>query len=249
MKGLLIGIFRFFCTIWSGIVVVFFMVLFFPLMVFFVVIGKKERALHVPKYISHCCLFFMGIRLKVYGRDKIDDSLSMVYIFNHHSNLDPFITSVQTPGKAKLLAKAEILKYPVFGFALKHLHIPIKREDRRDRQRSLKVMSGVLDKGDSLLLFPEGTRNAGPELLKPFKRGAFKLSIETGKPIAVCTAVNSNELLPGDSWFIRPGKIHCYWDGPFYPDEYMPDRLEEFQEMIWAKMHERMLAHYPEGQF
>jgi len=210
---------------------------------------KKERALHVPKYISHCCLFFMGIRLKVYGRDKIDDSLSMVYIFNHHSNLDPFITSVQTPGKAKLLAKAEILKYPVFGFALKHLHIPIKREDRRDRQRSLKVMSGVLDKGDSLLLFPEGTRNAGPELLKPFKRGAFKLSIETGKPIAVCTAVNSNELLPGDSWFIRPGKIHCYWDGPFYPDEYMPDRLEEFQEMIWAKMHERMLAHYPEGQF
>jgi len=248
MKKILFNVFRFFWTIWGGIVFIFAMSMY-PLMLLLIVIGKYEAASQIPKMMSHIILFFGGVRLKVYGREKIDDTIPMIYIFNHHSNLDPFVSSIQTPGKAKLLAKAEILKYPVFGLALKYLHIPVKREDRKDRQRVLQIMSKVIESGDSLLLYPEGTRNSGPQVLKTFKRGAFKLSLETGAPIVMCTAVNINERMKGDAFWLTPGVVHCYWDGPFYPDDYQPDQMEAYKMMIWNKMNERMLAYYPDGRF
>ncbi len=249
MKKILFNIFRFFWTIWGGIMFFVSMIVLCPIMFLLVAIGKYEAALHIPKMVSHCTLFFCGIRLKVNGREKIDDSIPMIYIFNHHSNLDPFVSSVQTPTKAKLLAKAEILKYPGFGFALKYLHIPVKREDRRDRERVLQIMTGVIESGNSLLLYPEGTRNSGPDILKPFRRGAFKLSLETGAPIVMCTAANIHDKMRGDSVLLTPGTVHCYWDGPFYPDDYQPDQMEAYRQMIWDKMRERMLVHYPDGFF
>jgi 1-acyl-sn-glycerol-3-phosphate acyltransferase len=40
----------------------------------------------------------------------------------------------------------------------------------------IAIMTGVLDAGESLILFPEGTRNTSDEVLLPFKSGLYRIA-------------------------------------------------------------------------
>ena len=52
----------------------------------------------------------------------------------------------------------------------------IDRTGAGDRSDPINQMATALDAGDSLILFPEGTRNESDEALLPFKSGLFHLS-------------------------------------------------------------------------
>lgn len=183
--------------------------------------------------------------MDVRNKEVIDFQEQHIYIFNHASNLDPVLAATQVVGK--YIAKAEILSYPFFGYALKHLYVPVWRGDKEDRDRSMDALRAALATGESIIIYPEGTRNNGPDLLRKFHRGAFRLSLETGIPIAAMTAVNSHEILPGNKWLFKPGRLIAYWDGPFYPEGRTPDDLDEYRAMIRDTMMQRMLDRYPDG--
>ena len=53
----------------------------------------------------------------------------------------------------------------------------VRSEDRAD---PIEVMAEALDEGDSLIIFPEGTRNTTDARLLPFKSGIYRLA--TRKP-------------------------------------------------------------------
>ena len=59
-----------------------------------------------------------------------------------------------------------------------------------------------------MLIYPEGTRNKTSAPLKSFYDGAFKLSIETQKPIVPVVLLNSKKMLPAKPiMYFKPGKI------------------------------------------
>jgi 1-acyl-sn-glycerol-3-phosphate acyltransferase len=69
-------------------------------------------------------------------------------------------------------------------------------------------MKRVLDKGLDMLIYPEGTRNKTSEPLKSFYDGAFKLAIETQKPIIPVVLLNTKKILPAyPIMCFKPGKI------------------------------------------
>lgn len=69
-------------------------------------------------------------------------------------------------------------------------------------------MKRVLDNGLDMLIYPEGTRNKTNNPLKSFYDGAFKLSVDTGKPIVPVVILNTKRILPAKPILIfRPGKI------------------------------------------
>lgn len=62
--------------------------------------------------------------------------------------------------------------------------ISVDRGEKSSRGQSLNDMRERLERGDSLLIFPEGTRQTDPnQPLGDFRDGAFNLASQTGIPI------------------------------------------------------------------
>jgi 1-acyl-sn-glycerol-3-phosphate acyltransferase len=72
--------------------------------------------------------------------------------------------------------------------------------------RSYRIAGERIRRGISVVVFPEGTRGVGRELL-PFKKGGFVLAIETGTPIAPIAVVGTAAVLPKKSLKIESGAV------------------------------------------
>ena len=75
--------------------------------------------------------------------------------------------------------------------------VVIERTRTEGKPDAIQQMIGSLDKGDSLILFPEGTRNVSDEILLPFKRGICVVA--SAKPAVECVPVwieNLNRVMP-----------------------------------------------------
>ena len=106
------------------------------------------------------------------------------YIFasNHVSWFDvPSLAKVLP--RYKFVAKAELFKVPIFGPAMRSVGmIKIQRENRKAAFGAYDVAAERIRAGNSVVVFPEGTRGyAYP--LRPFKKGPFVLAIAAGVPI------------------------------------------------------------------
>jgi 1-acyl-sn-glycerol-3-phosphate acyltransferase len=66
------------------------------------------------------------------------------------------------------------------------------------------------------MIFPEGTFVRAPGLL-PFRLGAFKAAVETGRPIIPIAIAGTRRLLPDGSWVFRHGPIEVTIGAPLQP--------------------------------
>ena len=85
------------------------------------------------------------------------------------------------------MGKKSLATVPVFNIFFKKMNITVNRRSARDGKRSMERCGKELDKGHSVVMFPEGTISANvPQMLK-FKNGAFKLAIEKQVPVIPIT--------------------------------------------------------------
>jgi 1-acyl-sn-glycerol-3-phosphate acyltransferase len=71
----------------------------------------------------------------------------------------------------------------------------------------MNKLKEVLEYGISILLFAEGTQNRTKELLQPFKDGAFRIAIDTQKPILPIVIVGGGKRMPPGTINLSPGLI------------------------------------------
>ncbi len=133
--------------------------------------------------------FFMKAfwRLRIYGREKLNNMENCLIAANHISAYDPpFIGSI-IPIEIHFLAKVELFRNKLFGAILLSLNcIPVKR-GRIDKNAITRVKM-VLRKNRSLLIFPEGTRKSSR-----VKSGIGKFAIETKTDICPVYVENSTD--------------------------------------------------------
>jgi 1-acyl-sn-glycerol-3-phosphate acyltransferase len=134
----------------------------------------------------------------VEGRERLVSGGPFVLVVNHQSLAD-LIVMCFLHHPTKFLGKASLFGVPVFGWALQIAgEVPVERGDRSSGSRALRELSRWLDRGVSVCLFPEGTRSADGGIA-PFKMGAFKLAIETSRPVAPVVISGAHALLPKHS--------------------------------------------------
>lgn len=105
-----------------------------------------------------------------------------VAVSNHESYADIFLIS-HLPWEMKWLSKETIFRIPVMGWMMRMAgDIPLRRGNRDSTLAALAACRDRLSKRVSVMIFPEGTRSRGGDLL-PFKDGAFRLAIEAGVPV------------------------------------------------------------------
>ena len=153
-------------------------------------------------------LWVSGVRVNVKGLEHLDRSRQYVFMSNHRSAADIIALGIALRDfQLRFVAKKELLKVPVFGWGLRALgNIIIDRSNQVQAVRSYAVAGQRIRRGISVMVFPEGTRGEGAELL-PFKKGGFVLAIETGTPIAPMIVVNTEAVLAKKSWKIESGEV------------------------------------------
>jgi 1-acyl-sn-glycerol-3-phosphate acyltransferase len=107
----------------------------------------------------------------------------------------------------RILGKAEMNKIPVFGSIYKRGTVSVDRDSPEARARSVKKLIGFIKKGISVFICPEGTFNMTHKPLKSFYDGAFRIAIETQKPIRPVVFPDTYDRLNYASIFsLNPGK-------------------------------------------
>lgn len=109
-------------------------------------------------------LLFPVIRLVFFarstGRKNVPKSGGVIIAANHINALDPFFISTFLPRNIRCLAKAELFRKPVFGAMMRAVGmVPVERASVK--RESIDGALAVLEDGDALCIFPQGTRRKG----------------------------------------------------------------------------------------
>lgn len=190
-------------------------------------------------------VFSLYNRLQVTGREHIPD-YPVIVASNHASNIDPPLIGGIFPRRLRYLAKESLFRNPMLGFLISALGaIPVTREDRQRAGVVLKLLLDQLQQGESILLFPEGSRSKDGKL-QPLEGGAAFLSVKSGIPILPVYIRGSHEVCPPGSSFPHPAKLDVRFAAPLSPDpDIKSDRekrdrlMERLNETLHALAEER----------
>lgn len=137
----------------------------------------------------------LGIKLIHKNQSPLPVTQPGIYVSNHQHTLDIFLHPSIMPDNMAILGKSGLRYVPVFGLAFWLAgNIFINRSDKTKARATMTEVSKVIhERGNSLYMFPEGTRSRGKGLL-PFKKGAFSLAVESGLPIVpvVFSTIHTN---------------------------------------------------------
>jgi len=149
-------------------------------------------------------LSLAGIRYKVAGRENLPPGRAAVFCANHQSNVDPPVLYRAVHPRLGVLYKAEIDRIPLLPRAFKMAgFIPVDRHNKEAAMRSIEKGAEAMRKGQSFLIFPEGTRSRTDELL-PFKKGGFRMAIKAGAPVVPVAISGGRTAMVKGSFIIRP---------------------------------------------
>ncbi|MDQ8155689.1 MAG: lysophospholipid acyltransferase family protein [Gemmatimonadota bacterium] len=165
-----------------------------------------------PRNWARTLLAAAGARVVIHG-DEHRRGSRHIFVGNHVSWFDVFAMAAHLRW-FKFVAKAELFRIPLFGPAMRHAGmIAIERQNQSRARQSIQQAGAAIRDGASVILFPEGTRGHS-YALRPFKKGAFVLAVETEAPIVPVAIYGTIHVQPKGSFIIRPGTIHLHFLPP-----------------------------------
>jgi 1-acyl-sn-glycerol-3-phosphate acyltransferase len=163
-------------------------------------------------------LFKLYFRVDVRGLGNLPPSGSYILAPAHRSNLDAIVVQAMTRRQLRLMGKDSLWKAGRFWAWLFTAlgGFPVAR-GTADRA-ALRAAQRMLERGEALVLFPEGTRQSGPEIQPLFDGPAF-LATRTGVPI-VPVGIGGSEAAMGKGVKIpKPRKLVIVIGAPILPPE------------------------------
>src|SRR5918995_6725366 len=147
--------------------------------------------------------FHLWFRLSRVGREHIPAEGPVIFAANHRSFLDPFVIGTLIRRPMYYVAKKELFAKRWQAWVLNALGaFPVDRG--ASDQESMATARQILERGDSVLMFPEGTRVRPGSLGRP-RRGVGRLALETGAPVVPVAVYGTESIRKG--WRIRPHKV------------------------------------------
>jgi len=222
-------------------------ILAIPLLLLCYMIRSKQPVIIYSKWTMRVGQIILGIRLEVYGQEKIDRTKPFIYMSNHMSILDGPLLFMLVPQAARVLLKKEVLKIPVVGHGMRLVgFVPVDRKGIRGGKKSIDRATKLIEeKGYSFLIFPEGTRSLDGRM-QPFKRGGFFLAVKSRAAILPITLEGSYELMPKGSFFAKRGKISVIFHPPLpthgYDIDSLPGLMGRTREIIESGLDEDSIS-------
>ena len=217
-------------------------ILFASLILMTLVFTRNSRVFHwwCRKWAG-LALKIGGVAVSVRGAEHLLEGRSFVYVSNHASVFDIPAVIAAIPDEIRIVYKKELEKIPIFGWGLKYgSYIGIDRGRGVEAQKSLEEAIEKIRRGESVLLFAEGTRTLDGRL-QTFKRGAFHIAARAGVPVVPLTINGSFRILPKNSIAVQPGAVQLILEQPIYLKG--KDGKEAERELM-EKVHAAIEKHY-----
>jgi 1-acyl-sn-glycerol-3-phosphate acyltransferase len=153
-------------------------------------------------------------RWRITGREHIPRTGPAIVAVNHISYLDPPLMGSAIRRPMWFMAKAELFENPFLSWFFRALHAFPVRRGEGDRA-ALKRTLDYLEKGDMVLIFPEGTRSKTGELGPP-EMGVGMLALRTGAPVIPVALSGTSEMLPPNARRLHPARIRIKIGPPLH---------------------------------
>lgn len=162
-------------------------------------------------------IFKILFRFKVKGAEYIPKKGGFILASNHFSYLDPVALGVACPRRLSFMARHDLFCKPLFSWLISNLGaFPVKRGSAD--LSALKEAMQRIKKGNSLVLFPEGTRRFDRTSFEPHPGIGF-LAIKLNVPVIPVVISGTDKALPKGSKFIRPRKVSVQFGKQIYIDK------------------------------
>ena len=171
--------------------------------------GRSGHVFALGRFGATAVRVLLGLRLEVWGLERVVGARPALYCINHRSNVDVVAFEALFPRCPRLrgLYKAEVGKVPVLGRAMQLVgFVPVDRANRASAIASVDAAAARLAAGDSFIIAPEGTRARGGEML-PFKKGGFVMAIKAQVPVVPVALHGTAEAMPRGRFWVKPGVV------------------------------------------
>ncbi len=183
-----------------------------------------------------------GVNVTVHGLENVPRDRAVVFIGNHQGYLDIPLLLGFVDKQIAFIAKAEILKVPVLSAWMKLMQCTfLVRSSPRQSIEAMNEAIKNVEKGYSLVIFPEGHRSKGGPM-KELKPGSFKLAYKSGAPIVPFTIDGSFRIFEENG--IQPGDVTL----TIHPPIYINGMDKEQQKEIPAKVQKIVASALPPAQ-
>jgi len=152
--------------------------------------AQRKFVIQVTRIWAKLMILLTGNKVKTLNSERVPEG-PVLYVMNHQSDFDIPVCLASLPSFAPFVAKVELEKVPVLSYWMKQMGCLFM--DRADIRQSLRIiLKGIdmLKNGQSLVIFPEGTR-AKDGKMADFKPGSLKLAVKAKVPIVPITVNHS----------------------------------------------------------
>jgi 1-acyl-sn-glycerol-3-phosphate acyltransferase len=182
-----------------------------------------------------------GVDYRLHGEENLPSATDMRRVIlcpKHQSTWETFYFASMTPHPLAYVFKKELLRIPVFGWAIGSLGmIHIDRSKKSEAWNKVAEQGReIMDEGKWVIMFPEGTRiERGKQ--GTYRSGATRLAVATGACV-IPIAVTSARCWPARSFSFVPGVIDVSIGQPVTSEGREPgEMMEEVERWIEAEMH------------
>ena len=182
---------------------------------FFGIIDRTgDLVLALARLWSRVVLGVPGVKLEVVTHAPLDPKRPYVFMANHASMVDIWAMFVSVPVSFRFIAKKQLARIPFFGWAMMAgRFIFIDRQNAASARRSIEEAARRIQGGQSVVIYPEGTRTRDGRVA-PFKKGGFHLAMNSGADIVPVAIIGSRAVMPRGAALIQAGTVKVEFGVP-----------------------------------
>lgn len=244
----LMKIFRFFFSLYGFLTFIAIMFLLLPLFIYSFLLPtvKGGNLLYkICRFWADAFFFLLAIRHTNIYEEKHDVNRQYIFVSNHISYFDiPMMMKAIRHQNIRILGKSEMTKIPVFGFIYKKGAVLVNRESIIKRSESIRNLIWFIQRKISVFICPEGTFNTTDKPLKSFYDGAFRIAIETQKPIRPILFLDTYDRLNYKSIFsLNPGKCRAVYLSETITDGLTLNDITALKEKVYRQMQNALIKY------
>ena len=205
-----------------------------PVLIFLGIFVDPRKNDRPQRWMCRNVVRLAGARMEVRRSPGFDVNRACFFVSNHVNLFDPFVLYTVVPRFARGLEFESHFRIPVYGWLMKRFgNVPVPEVNRpSDLKRMWRLTRTALDRGVSLIVFPEGSRTITGRV-GPFHDGVFRMARDFGTPITPVSIVGSFTFNRKTSWMLRPAKIVVWLHDTIEPEGCTKQELYELRDRVW----------------